>query len=386
MTEIKETGIYIHYPFCVRKCFYCDFYSVTDTSLEVKYLEYLAKEMDIFFNKYKVLPDVPTLFIGGGTPSLMAPGQLAGVLAHLRQYVLLLPGAEITVECNPGTNIAHYLQEYRQLGVNRLSVGVQSFNDDELTFLHRIHNSAGAVQTIEAAREAGFDNVSIDLIFSLPGQTEEKLKQSLDRALETGVDHISAYSLIYEEGTPLYESWSKGQVEKNEDEPEAALYLFLIEELRRRGYEQYEVSNFARQGRKCIHNINYWRAAPYISFGPSAHSYLDGRRFANVKNIHEYFTIIDREELPVNFEETLGKHEMMTERVFLSLRSEGLNVDQFHREFGVNPQVTCSVEIEELIGLGMMQNEAGTLRLLPRGYAVCDEICLRLIGKIEKLL
>jgi oxygen-independent coproporphyrinogen III oxidase len=388
MRRIKNTGLYIHFPFCTRKCFYCDFYSITDLSQTEKFLEYLAREIEIFFNKYRNMQfHIDTLFLGGGTPSLLKPEQLGLILNNIKKHVELNDGAEITVECNPGTKISEYMKEYKELGINRLSIGVQSFNDDELKFLQRIHDSETAIETIKAARLAGFDNINIDLIFSLPGQSKEKLSRSLDKALELDIDHISAYSLIYEEGTPLHRGWSHGLIKKNEDEYESEFYYYLIHELAKRGFEQYEVSNFAKPGKKCRHNLNYWNSGEYISFGPSAHGFLDGKRYGNVRSLNKYYDVLDKNELPRDFEEILSKKEELTENIFLSLRAEGVNVTEFNNKFNTDLLTDCRAELDEFAKSGLLvDNNEKIIKLTPRGYALCDSVCIKLIEVMEKAL
>lgn len=387
MKTIKNTGIYIHFPFCTRKCFYCDFYSITDLSQTERFIEYLGKEITLFFQGNKSYEfHADTVFLGGGTPSLLTPVQLEAILIHLKKYVTINRDAEITVECNPGSKINQYFGGYRDIGINRLSIGVQSFNDDELQFLQRIHNSEEAAYTIRNAGMAGFDNVNLDLIFSLPGQTEAKLKHSLDKALELGTGHISAYSLIYEEGTPLHRGWSRGLIKKNDDSYESELYYFLINELASRGYEQYEVSNFAKPGKKCRHNLNYWNSGEYISFGPSAHGYLDGVRYGNTRSLKSYFEMLDNNELPKDFNETISLKEELTELMLLSLRAEGIDIEKFNNKYNTDFLSVCSRELDEFTTIGLIYPISEKIRLTPRGYAVCDSICIKLIERLERVL
>ncbi len=387
MKKLKNIGVYIHYPFCSRKCFYCDFYSITELSLTEMFIDYLIKELEIFFSEHKSYEFIAdTLFFGGGTPSILTPAHLKLIMASLEQYAKLSDNPEITVECNPGSRINQHLEGYLDAGINRLSIGVQSFNDDELKFLQRIHDSEQASNTIRTARLAGFGNINLDLIFSLPGQTKEKLGSSIDKALALETDHISAYSLIYEEGTPLHRGWSRGLINKNDDGYESELYFFLIDELAKSEYEQYEVSNFAKPGKKCRHNLNYWNSGEYLAFGPSAHGYLNGIRYGNVRDLRKYFEMIDNNDLPLDFTETISPKEELTETMLLSLRAEGLDVKKFDVKFNTDILFVCRKELEEYHSLGLIYPAGEKIRLTPRGYAVCDSICVKLIEVMEKVL
>ena len=273
-------GVYIHVPFCERKCVYCDFYSIEDHSSFDAFVDAVVAEIGSFAEEARGTR-FGTIFFGGGTPSLLAPNQLAKILDELRKGYSIENDAEVTLEANPGTISAESLSAYRSLGINRLSIGVQSFHNDELKFLGRIHNADEARRSVSDARRAGFSNISIDLILALPGQTIDKLEISLAEAVALDPKHISAYTLIVEKGTPLYRLVQSRQVAPLPSEAEAELYAFSMDYLIDRGFEHYEVSNYARPGFRSRHNSGYWDHSPYLGFGPSAHSFWKGKRMGH---------------------------------------------------------------------------------------------------------
>jgi oxygen-independent coproporphyrinogen III oxidase len=299
------SGIYIHIPFCERKCIYCDFYSVENLNLIDRFTESLLKEIEIFSIEADFFNDsiFDTIYFGGGTPSLLEPAQIEKILNKLSQSFKISSNPEITLETNPGTVDKRRLLEFKNLGVNRISFGVQSFFDDDLKFLGRIHTGEDAFRCINDSFEVGFENVSIDLIFGLPGQTVEKWLENLKFAVSLNVPHISAYNLIVERGTPLHELVSLGKVEIPEDEIQAQLYERTIDFLENAGYVHYEVSNYAFEGFECRHNLKYWQYENYIGFGPSAHSFWINKRWWNFANLNKYINALDLGKIPVaNFE------------------------------------------------------------------------------------
>jgi oxygen-independent coproporphyrinogen-3 oxidase len=376
-------SIYLHIPFCEKKCLYCDFYSVESLSGMDDFLEALALEI-ARYAAYGEGRRFDTVFFGGGTPSLLEPEQLRLVLSHLRSHFDILPDAEVTLETNPGTVDAGKLHAFRDLGVNRLSIGVQSFHPDELRFLSRIHDSEDAVRCYTDARTAGFDNVSLDLIYSLPGQTQNRWEANLRRAVDLGPDHVSAYSLIVEDHTPLSRMVQAKLVSPNPTEAEAAMYEFTMEFLEASGYEHYEVSNYARPGRRSRHNSAYWSHEDYLGFGPSAHSFWKspvapaGRRWWNIANVRTYGERLIAGKLPVASEENVGGKELINERIFLGLRSDGLNLQQAERDFRFEFQARQRELIRALVEDNLAVLQDSLLRLTPRGYLLCDEISERL--------
>jgi oxygen-independent coproporphyrinogen-3 oxidase len=380
------SGIYIHIPFCERKCIYCDFYSVENLNLIDRFTESLLKEIEIFSIEADFFNDsiFDTIYFGGGTPSLLEPAQIEKILNKLSQRFKISSNPEITLETNPGTVDKRKLLEFKNLGVNRISFGVQSFFDDDLKFLGRIHTGEDAFKCVNDSFEVGFENVSIDLIFGLPGQTVEKWLENLKFAVSLNVPHISAYNLIVERGTPLHELFSLGKVEIPEDEIQAQLYERTIDFLENAGYVHYEVSNYAFEGFECRHNLKYWQYENYIGFGPSAHSFWINKRWWNFANLNKYINALDLGKIPVANFEILDEEKMIEEFIYLGLRSKGINVARFKGKFGFEfVDGDIKDEIEELERAGYITIEDDFIKLTPKGFLLCDEIVLRLISKIK---
>ncbi len=376
-------SLYFHIPFCERKCLYCDFYSIESQSSLAKFQESLTREIALDAESRE--PDrAMTLFFGGGTPSLLEPEALEQILTTVHAHWSVDPLAEITVETNPGTVDRHKLSAYRSLGVNRLSIGIQSFDERELQFLSRIHDAAQAERCVEDARAAGFENVSIDLMYSLPGQTVEQWLASLRRGLRLKPDHLSLYGLIVEEGTPLYRLVAEGSVSPNGGEREADLYQTTMQVMSDEGFEHYEVSNYTRTGKKCRHNLAYWHHENYLGFGPSAHSFEKGpgprgKRWGNVANVSTYIQQISQHRRPVSFQEDLEAVAIAREAVFLGLRADGIDLKRLREETGVDITSAKRTIVDGLLEEGLIVVEDERYRLTDKGYLLCDEIACRLM-------
>lgn len=372
----RPVGVYLHIPFCEKKCFYCDFYSLENHSQRDDFIRAITREIEIF-GEYSPGLKADTIFFGGGTPSLLTPSELNIILRALHKTFSISGDAEFTMECNPGAIDTAYLSEYRSLGVNRLSFGVQSFFDDELRFLSRIHTSREAVEAVSRAREAGFDNVNIDLIYALPGQSSQRLLTNLQQAVSLGTQHISAYSLIVEPGTPLYSAVARGEIVPSDDSIQAGMYETVIEFMEAHGYLHYEISNYARPGSECRHNLKYWNAEEYASFGPSAHSYLDGERWWNVSSLSNYIAELNEGRLPVSAKEKLTARQLLDEFVLLHLRQGFVNTSDLSHRFSVSIDPEF---VSDMVKAGYCQVFGDMLKLTRKGFTVCDEIAQRLIG------
>jgi len=377
-------SLYLHIPFCEKKCVYCDFYSIETLSHMEEFLAGLTVEMELYAER-GAGTRFDTIFFGGGTPSLLTPEQLDRILTSLHSWYAVSSDAEITLETNPGTITPEKLQAYRTLGINRLSIGVQSFDERELQFLGRIHDSRQAVEAVTMARKAGFDNISIDLIYSLPGQSLEEWTSTLERGLALGPQHVSAYSLIVEDNTPLARMVKARQVSPNPIEAEAALFELTMRVMERNGFEHYEVSNYAKPGFRSRHNYAYWSHENYLGFGPSAHSFWrandrrSGERWANMANVSAYVGRLSEREAPVSFRETVGVQELVNERIFLGLRSDGVNVEHLREEFGIELRADQRAMIRALVDGRLAVLEREVLRLTSKGFLLCDEIAGRLM-------
>jgi len=371
---LKETAIYIHIPFCDHKCIYCDFYSIISYENVSSYLNALKKEIDFYSAQYSEGRKIISIFFGGGTPSFMEPHYISEIIQHIKRKFSVNEDAEITLETNPGTVSIEKLAEFREIGINRISIGIQSFNEDELKFLTRIHNSQTAIQTVRDAAAVGFENISVDLIFNLPGQTKEKWQYNLDQAIQLPIKHISAYSLILEKGTILNKMVLDGKVKMQNEDYDADLYELTIDFLTQQGFEQYEVSNFSKKGFECVHNNTYWRYKDYLSFGTSAHSFINGKRWWNYSPLNFYNTAIESKGNAVIGEEILSKNEMLNEYVMLALRSKGLDLLELNNLFGNEWQVKNKNYLIQLEQEKFLIEKDQLIKLTPKGYAVCDEI------------
>lgn len=353
---MQPVGLYIHVPFCKRKCLYCDFYSAADTSRTDDYTGAVIRNIKAAGLTYD------TVYFGGGTPSLLTAEQISDILSAAD----ISDGAEISAECNPESADISYLCGLRSAGVNRVSFGIQSLEDGELAALGRLHNADKACEAVLSAHRAGFENISADLMLAIPMQTSESLNSTLDRLLKLPLTHVSAYLLKVEKGTPL--SSDSLLLEKVPDEDETAdMYLMTAEKLSAAGFEQYEISNFARKGFECRHNLKYWRCEEYFGIGPSAHSFLGGERFCCPPDTEKFISA------PLQEKVSLGTGGEPEEKAMLALRltKEGLRLADF-------PEAESRAE--PLLKSDLVKKEQGALMLTAKGCLVSNEIICRLIG------
>ncbi|HRI46211.1 MAG TPA: radical SAM family heme chaperone HemW [Ignavibacteriaceae bacterium] len=373
----NNSALYIHIPFCDHKCIYCDFYSIITSDNITNYLSALKREIDFYSGKYSASHSFNTIYFGGGTPSLMQPEYISEIVSHIKTKFIVSDDAEVTLETNPGTVDYKKLTDFLSSGINRISIGIQSFNEDELKFLTRIHSGQTAIDTVIAAKHAGFENISIDLIFNLPNQTKEKWIENLKTAFTLPINHISTYSLILERGTILNKMVLDGKVILQDDDYDADLYESTINYILDKGMIQYEVSNFCYPGFESIHNNAYWHYNDYLSFGTSAHSFMNGKRWHNCSSLKMYIDLIDEKNNALISKEILTKIEMEEEYWFLAFRSRGLIAEEYISKFGNSRLNQNSDLISNLIDEGFMLNQNGVIRLTPKGFAVCDEILSR---------
>ena len=374
--EKKELELYIHIPFCVKKCDYCDFLSFSaDEQTQRSYVAALQKELVFYGAKYKGRR-ITTIFIGGGTPSWLREESMQAVMETVYQNFAVDGDAEITIECNPGTVTEHKFEVYRKIGINRLSIGLQSAHNDELKILGRIHTYEQFLKTYDMARKHGFTNINIDLMSSLPGQTPDIFCDSLHRVLQLKPEHISAYSLIVEENTPLYFDINGGSVLLPGEDEAFEMYEKSKEMLESLGFHRYEISNYAKEGYESRHNLNYWNNGEYVGLGLNSHSamHIGGKwlRWANKSEFEEYLADTDEGKRPLADEpQTIERAEEMFECVMLGLRkTAGITNGEFEARFGESLFTTFSKAIAQLDENGLLIKTADGIRLNDRGLDI----------------
>ncbi len=372
-------GLYLHIPFCEHKCIYCDFYSIEQTDGIQSFVDNLRKEITMAAETIDEGLPFTSVFLGGGTPSLLTPAQLDDIVNMLHRSLFIAPDVEFTVETNPGTVDIEKLKAYKSIGVNRLSLGVQSFVSDDLEFLTRIHSVEDAERCYHNSRIAGFDNINIDLMFSLPSHNREQWFYNLRRTMELAPDHISAYSLTYEKGTPLHTMLQRNEVKPIDEELDAELYELTIDTLEAVGYSQYEISNYAKDGKECLHNRTYWEYYDYIGLGPSAHSFIEGKRYWNVKNLESYNRKIWGGVMPVAGEEKLTNDQRAEEEIFLGLRTKGVDLEKIKNFYNLDLLHRKTEEISSFSERGFLIIDNGILRLTKSGKAYADWIASELM-------
>jgi len=377
-----ELALYVHIPFCLRKCLYCDFASFADAPVPpAAYVAALVREMELRAARLARPVTAATLYLGGGTPSLLAPELVAGVVAAARRQFSLSDAAEVTLEANPGTLTVETLAGFRAAGVNRLSLGVQSFDDRLLAGLGRIHTAREAEAAVHLARTAGFSNLGLDLIHGLPGQDPTGWERDLRRATALAPEHISAYALAVEEGTPFHRLAATGELALPPEEEAVRMFEQTSEVLTACGYEHYEIANFARPGYRSRHNQVYWQRGPYLGFGAAAHSFLPtpgwGIRWRNPADPAAYRAALDRGGLPAGEVTPLSRQEAMGEWFFLGLRlREGVDLAAFPQEFGLTVAEAFPGVLDRLAGQGLVEVAEDRLRLTPKGLLLANQVFL----------
>lgn len=363
---IKNAGLYIHIPFCVKKCAYCDFpsYSGMEYVFE-QYIDALLLEAQ----KYKEA-EIETVFIGGGTPTCLSAENLERLLIGINNTFKISPSAEFSAEANPGTIDSKKLWVLKNYGVNRLSIGVQSFDDDELKMLGRIHDSKAAIKTVELAKKY-FDNINIDIMTAIPRQNKESLMRTVKTAVNLGTNHLSCYSLIIEEGTEFYDLFSEGKLDLCTEDEDREMYEALCAYLKGSGFERYEISNFAKPGSRCRHNFKYWKTEDYIGIGAAAHSCINGKRFNNSANIHKYIASpgTPEEVTELTEEDLIGEYVMMALRT-----SDGVNFNEFYSRFGKNFSQVFRKQIDKFKDTGFVNITENGFALTEKGFDVSNSI------------
>ena len=371
-------GIYIHIPFCKQRCTYCAFYSTTLYNIRERYVEALCQEL-VMRKEYAGSETVETIYLGGGTPSTLSMEQLKMICDTIHATYRISPTPEITIECNPDDLTPEFLAQLKELPFNRISMGVQSFNDTQLKRLGRRHNAVKACKAVKNARDAGYDNISIDLIFALPGSTITEWEHDLDCAIALQPNHISAYNLTYEEGTPMHRALERGDFAELSEEENIEQFQMLIAKLKEAGYRHYEISNFAKPGCESRHNSSYWNDTPYIGCGAAAHSYDGTSRQWNIADIQEYIKGMESGEH--NFEiEQLTEEERYNDTILTRLRtSKGIPLEWIREKFSDRLNRHMQRAAENEIALGNLKEENGSLSLTEKGIFISDAVIRELI-------
>lgn len=374
---LNELGIYIHIPFCKQKCYYCDFVSYSNKCSEVKeYIESLKKEIEEFdFSNYKVT----SIYIGGGTPSYIDSIYIVEILSELKEKLkcnlIEFKDIEITIEVNPGTVDTKKLNDYKKLGINRLSIGLQSTKNDILKKIGRIHTYQEFLEIYKLARETGFKNINIDLMIGIPGQKIGDLKNTLQDIIKLEPEHISVYSLIIEENTPIEKMLENGEIKLPDEDLERNMYWYVKNTLELNGYNHYEISNFAKFGKESRHNLNCWNQEEYIGFGVAAHSYLNGIRFSNTINVEEYIQHIEnnRKEENIQIEESQSLEDKKNEFMMLGFRKiQGVDIARFKEKFIDNPIFLYREKLNKLVEEGLIEVDLNHIKLTNKGIDLAN--------------
>ena len=374
---LNELGIYIHIPFCKQKCYYCDFVSYSNKCNEVKeYIESLKKEIEEFdFSNYKVT----SIYIGGGTPSYIDSIYIVEILSELKEKLkcnlIEFKDIEITIEVNPGTVDTKKLNDYKKLGINRLSIGLQSTKNDILKKIGRIHTYQEFLEIYKLARETGFKNINIDLMIGIPGQKIGDLKNTLQDIIKLEPEHISVYSLIIEENTPIEKMLENGEIKLPDEDLERNMYWYVKNTLELNGYNHYEISNFAKLGKESRHNLNCWNQEEYIGFGVAAHSYLNDIRFSNTINVEEYIQHIEnnRKEENIQIEESQSLEDKKNEFMMLGFRKiQGVDIARFKEKFIDNPIFLYRENLNKLVEEGLIEVDLNHIKLTNKGIDLAN--------------
>jgi len=367
-------GIYVHIPFCLAKCPYCDFYSIVgDDSLVDIFAKALLTEIDILAKTKWKDRVYNSIYIGGGTPPLLGDKNISDLLQKLRQNFNISPRSEITIEVNPETATAAFFESMRAIGVNRVSIGAQSFDDGLLKTLGRVHTAETAAKAVESATAIGFDNVSLDLMFGIPGQTMEIWRDTLNQATAKKTKHVSAYCLTIEKDTPFDKMVKSGELHLPGNEIQAEMYSLMNEMLLSAGLKRYEVSNFAQTGFECRHNFKYWKDDKYVGLGPAGHAYDGERRTANYKNFDKYLFALEKGKLPINFKEKLTDQQRAEERLLLGLRlADGV-------EYNLVRVIINDKQLVEFIKQGYVRKKINKIALTDKGFLMADDVIVKLM-------
>ncbi len=371
-----ELGLYLHFPFCISKCPYCDFnsYQLKEDNQISSYISALYLEITAYSKELKN-STVKTIYLGGGTPTILSGVQIYNILEFCKSKFTIDKDAEITIEANPGTLDGKKLKLLIESGINRLSLGAQSFNDLFLKKLGRIHNTKDIIDSYHLAREKGFNNINIDVMFALPDQTKEDLQDTLKKAISLKPDHLSLYNLTLKPGTEYYKKYKKGKLKLPNEDEEYDMYNWAINFLEESGFEHYEISNFARPYKRSMHNLIYWQNKPYLGIGAGAYSFIKGYRYMNYENPARYIKEIISGKLPVDNGEKLSLRKRMIETIILGLRTkDGVSYKKYNIRFGVNLNDIFSKQVNKLVNLGLLEKGDCKIKLTKKGIFLANTV------------
>ena len=378
---MKKLGLYVHIPFCESKCYYCNFVSFcSNNDVKIQYVKSLLNEIKLQKENFKEYV-VDTIFIGGGTPSCLPSGEILKILTLIRQSFLVADDCEITVEANPNSITKEFVEELIKSKVTRISIGLQTSNNKLLKEINRIHSKEDFVNALNIIKSYNFSNINVDLLLGLPNQTLQNVKNSLDLLLENGINHISCYGLIVEEGTKMCELINKKCLTLPTEEQSNQMYEFVVNYLKKHKILRYEVSNFAKKGYECKHNLKYWNRDEYLGLGLNSYSFVKGTRFNNESNLTKYIEFYKSSNfVEVKNVEKVSDSDAVEETIMLSLRTQkGLNLAKFKKEFGLDLLQSKSKEIEKLIQLNLIKVSKNYLKCSSQGFYVLNQVILELI-------
>lgn len=374
-------GLYIHVPFCAQKCNYCDFnsYKIEEKNQKTDYLISIRKEMELYKEEFKS-KEFTSVFLGGGTPSILTPEELTTLMENIYSNFNIGKDAEITMECNPGTLDKVKLKAIKSLGINRLSMGLQVTQDHHLKYIGRIHTYEQFEKNYKDAIEVGINNINVDLMYSLPNQSFDEWKETLNKIINLNPSHISAYSLILEEGTKFYDMYLNKEFELNDEEVDINIYNYTIDTLCKNGYHQYEISNYAKEGYECKHNIVYWKCDNYLGLGPGASGYINNYRYSNICDIKGYNKCLEYDKRPIEEKNILSKKDEMEEFIFMGLRmNKGINLDEFYKRFNIDFKHRYNDILDKLKNLNLIIEQNNNIILTQRGREISNTVFVEFI-------
>lgn len=368
-------GLYIHIPFCVKKCKYCDFNSFKlNVDEKRKYLNSLKREMELYKENLED-KSIDSVFVGGGTPSILNEEEIKILFQNIKNNFQIKDSAEITMECNPGTLTLNKLKAMKECGVNRLSIGLQAVQNNHLEYIGRVHTYEEFEKNYYQAKEVGFKNINIDLMYALPNQSKEDWMESLEKVVNLNPTHISAYSLILEENTELFNMYEKHEFKLLDEDTDIEMYEYTINYLKSNGYNQYEISNYAKKGFECKHNILYWKCENYVGLGVSASGFLNETRYNNLCELDKYENIIRSGKKPIEWEEKLSIKDEIEESIFLGLRmNEGIKFKDFYEKYNLNFEEEYKNEIDKLKKMELIETKDEGMRLTQKGREISNSV------------